>query len=445
MERYQEPLFEESCLAPVANGIGAGWRPDTCTAEAALSRGDESNVRKISAKAGGVPRDQSSLFDFGMCSDVEIRQRRGLCTPRTPVFHKCLRCQPARRIRQWQSPENRRIKPSVQIGGARKSRSQFGVDDRVDENRPLNGGGAKLQFRPGHPCGIRCGDVQKDVRVEKIHSSPRVRAITFAVVSPERAAPRARCNQLSTGAGVARRTRSVSSQPANSSTCGAGSFSMASSISAILLLAGIYHVMVVNGKTCPRPPQPARAVSPLASLAGAPPSHVHVEELPPQLLDPFARFRSKKSTPPTRGGCDSEPTRLAVPLAPIRGAKVGQFDRPLTQYSRSPYPAGVTLDGASKTEPFSKHALRRIRNWRVWRERSKTRPTVSKVRTDTCTRKPFRFIMREMAPRVWCAIGARQSGFSKTSVGVKSEPTLGCTFAADWEIDRTIAAKTGGK
>jgi hypothetical protein len=45
------------------------------------------------------------------------------------------------------------------------------------------------------------------------HSSSRVRAMTLAVVSPGSAAPRARCSQLSTGRGVARFTRSVSSQP----------------------------------------------------------------------------------------------------------------------------------------------------------------------------------------------------------------------------------------
>ena len=51
--------------------------------------------------------------------------------------------------------------------------------------------------------------------------------------------------------------------------------------------------------------------------------------------------------------------------------------------------------------------------------------------------------MGEMAPRVWCAIGAGQSEFSKTSVIVKSEPTLARTSAAVREDGGKVAAKTG--
>jgi len=77
------------------------------------------------------------------------------------------------------------------------------------------------------------------VGVEKksAHSSPRVRDMILAVVMPERAVPRAPASQLSTGAGVSRRKRSVSNQTASSATWGAGSFSMAASISAMLLIA----------------------------------------------------------------------------------------------------------------------------------------------------------------------------------------------------------------
>ena len=38
------------------------------------------------------------------------------------------------------------IEPPVQINSARKSRCQFGIDDRVDENRSLGCGRAKLVF-----------------------------------------------------------------------------------------------------------------------------------------------------------------------------------------------------------------------------------------------------------------------------------------------------------
>ena len=51
--------------------------------------------------------------------------------------------------------------------------------------------------------------------IEKNHPSPRVSAITFAVVSPGRATPRARCSQFSTGGDVARLTRCFSSQPSS--------------------------------------------------------------------------------------------------------------------------------------------------------------------------------------------------------------------------------------
>ena len=193
----------------------------------ASSWGDDLDVWKICAIAGGVPRNECPLLDFSMSADIEIWQWRGFRAAASTVFQKSLRREPPGTVRQRQPLKDRRIKPPVQIAGSCESRCQFRVDDWVDENRSLRCGSAKLVLRPSEPDRVGSRDVQK------IHSSPRVRAITFPVVSPGRAAPRAHCNQLSTGGGVARLTRKVSSQPASSSTCGAGSFSMAFSISAV--------------------------------------------------------------------------------------------------------------------------------------------------------------------------------------------------------------------
>ena len=87
----------------------------------------------------------------------------------------------------------------------------------------------------------RSGDVQQDMGVEKAaaHFSARVRFITWAVVVSLRATPRAFVSQFSTDGGEARRARNVSSQRASSSTWGVGRFSMASSISATLLMAAL--------------------------------------------------------------------------------------------------------------------------------------------------------------------------------------------------------------
>jgi hypothetical protein len=205
----------------------------------ASSRGDDLDVWKIGAIAGSVPCDERPLFNFCMSADVEIWQWRGFSSAASTVFQKSLRCEPPGTVRQRQPLKDCRIKPPIQIAGSCESRCQFRVDDWVNENRPLRCGIAKLLFRPSEPDRVGSRDVQQHVRVEKIHSSPRVRAITFPVVSPGRAAPRAHFNQLSTGGGVARLTRKVSSQPASSSTCGAGSFSMAFSISAMLLMLNI--------------------------------------------------------------------------------------------------------------------------------------------------------------------------------------------------------------
>jgi hypothetical protein len=198
--------------------------------------GDDLDVRKIGAITSSIPSDECPLLNFSMSTDIEIRQWRGFCAAASTVFQKRLCREPSSTVRQRQPLKNCRIKPPVQVGGTGKSRCQFCVDNRVNENRPLCRSRAKLVFRPSEPDRVGSRDVQQHVRIEKIHSSPRVRAITFPVVSPGRATPRADCSQLSTGGGVARLTRNVSSQPASSSTCGAGSFSMAFSISAMLLM-----------------------------------------------------------------------------------------------------------------------------------------------------------------------------------------------------------------
>ena len=61
---------------------------------------------------------------------------------------------------------------------------------------------------------VSISGVEQDVRVEKPspHSSPRVRAMKFVVVTPGSAAPRALSSQVSTGADDRRRWRKFSSQ-----------------------------------------------------------------------------------------------------------------------------------------------------------------------------------------------------------------------------------------
>jgi hypothetical protein len=81
------------------------------------------------------------------------------------------------------------------------------------------------------------GVTRPQAEEEPAHCSPRVIAITAAVVTPCLAAPRARPNQSSQAGGVARRCRSVSSHCASTSTCGPGNFSIAASISAMVLIA----------------------------------------------------------------------------------------------------------------------------------------------------------------------------------------------------------------
>jgi hypothetical protein len=234
-------LNPATVLNPQFNAIRlqqSGWQaPDKHLI--ASSWGDDLDVRKIGAIAGSVSCDERPLFNFCMSADIEIWQWRGFRAAASTVFQKSLRREPPGTVRQRQPLKDRRIKPPVQIAGSCESQCQFRVDDWVDENRPLRCGSAKLVLKPSEPDRVGSRDVQQHVRVEKIHSSPRVRAITFPVVSPGRATPRAHCNQLSTGGGVARLTRKVSSQPASSFTCGAGSFSMAFSISPMLLMLNI--------------------------------------------------------------------------------------------------------------------------------------------------------------------------------------------------------------
>lgn len=130
------------------------------------------------------------------------------------------------------------VKPSVEIRLRSECRCKFGIDDRIAKNRTQRRCYAELSFRPPEPRRIRSGDVQQYVRVEKdsADSSPRVRAITSAVVTPGRAAPRACFSQVSAGSGAARRARYASSQMASCSTCGTGKFSIAVSISPIVLM-----------------------------------------------------------------------------------------------------------------------------------------------------------------------------------------------------------------
>lgn len=219
----------------------AAARGDARPDGAASSRGDQGDVRKIRAIAGRVSRDQRPFLNFRMGSDVEIGQRRCSVSSVSAVLHEGLGGQPSSCVRQCQPLKDHRVKPTVQLSDSREGRRQFGVDDGVDLNRPQCCRRAELGFRSTEPLRVRGRNVQQDIGVEQepAYSSPRVSTIIFAVDSPGRAAPRARWSQFSTGGGVARLTRRVSSQPASSSTCGVGSFSMALSISAMLLMAEI--------------------------------------------------------------------------------------------------------------------------------------------------------------------------------------------------------------
>jgi hypothetical protein len=198
---------------------------------------DEPDARKVSAITSGIARDESVAFDFRVRPNVKVRQRRSLRAAAAPIFQKGLRRDPARRLRQSQPPKYGRIEPPIKIGGGAERRSEFCVNDRVDEDRSLPGCGSELALRPREPNWIGCRDVQQGVRVKKNHSSPRVSAITSRVLTPGIARPRACGNQLSTGAGIVRSRRCASSHRANCSTCGSGSFSIAASISAMLLIA----------------------------------------------------------------------------------------------------------------------------------------------------------------------------------------------------------------
>jgi hypothetical protein len=197
------------------------------------------NVGKIGAIAGRVSCDERPVLHLSMRTDVEIREWRGLRAAAASLPQIGLRREPTGAVRQRQSYKDCRIKPSVQIGDVRKSRCQFRINDRVDKNRSLCRSLAKLHFGPWQPYGICGGYVQQDVCVEKTHSSSRVRAITFAVVMLGIPAPRALCSQRSTGGDVPRLNRSDVSQRASSSTWGAGNFSMALSISAMLFIGEI--------------------------------------------------------------------------------------------------------------------------------------------------------------------------------------------------------------
>ena len=132
-----------------------------------LRRSDQCDVRKIGAVTGRVAGDESVAFGFGLCSDVEIRQRRGFRSAAAPVFQKGLRCEPPGGVRQYQSLKNRRIKPLVKISSGGEGGREFRIDDWVDENRTLAGGGAELLLRPRQPDWISRGDVQQDVRIKR--------------------------------------------------------------------------------------------------------------------------------------------------------------------------------------------------------------------------------------------------------------------------------------
>ena len=107
------------------------------TVKQELRQSDQRDVREIGAITSSVARDECVAFDFGVRADVEIRQRRGFRSSALPVFQKSLSGQPPSGVRQRQSSKNCRIKPLIQIGGGGESRGKFGVDDRIDENRPL--------------------------------------------------------------------------------------------------------------------------------------------------------------------------------------------------------------------------------------------------------------------------------------------------------------------
>jgi hypothetical protein len=100
--------------------------------------------------------------------------------------------EPSRGVRQRQPLKHRRIDPLIEVGCGGERGRELRIDDGVDRNGPLGGGGPELPLRPGELDGIGGGNVEQDVRVEKCHSSPRVSAITSFVLAPGIAAPRAR-------------------------------------------------------------------------------------------------------------------------------------------------------------------------------------------------------------------------------------------------------------
>jgi hypothetical protein len=95
----------------------------------ASSWGDDLDVWKIYAMAGGVSRDERPLLNFSMSADIEIWQWRGFRAAASTVFQKSLRREPPGTLRQRQPLKDCRIKPPVQIAGSCESRCQFRVDD----------------------------------------------------------------------------------------------------------------------------------------------------------------------------------------------------------------------------------------------------------------------------------------------------------------------------
>ena len=133
--------------------------------------GDDLNVRKIGAITSSIPRNECPLLNFRLSSNIEIWQGRGFCAAAATVFKKRLSRKPTGAIRQRQPLKDCRIKPPIQISGTWKSRGQFRIDNRVDENWSLRCDNTKLVFRPGKPNRVSSGDVQQDVGGRENHSS----------------------------------------------------------------------------------------------------------------------------------------------------------------------------------------------------------------------------------------------------------------------------------
>jgi len=144
--RRAEGLSRSLCADPAKALSGGPWDSLRC---------DERDLWKIGSVSRGIARHDGKTFQFGVRTDVKVRQWRCSCPARPSVLHERLRGSPAGGIGQRQTLKNIGIQPSVEVGRGGKCRSKFRVDDGIHWNRPPRNGGVKLRFRPCQPCRRR--------------------------------------------------------------------------------------------------------------------------------------------------------------------------------------------------------------------------------------------------------------------------------------------------